>query len=96
MSKYLISTVETYRVDTESQVKELIEEAKTNPYYELSKYTSQKKEKTQKGEIVDEWFRVTLTKIFENEKEPCMETSIEYKAAATVADKESFEITDED
>ena len=92
MAKYLISTVETYRVDTETQVKELIEEAKANPYYKLSKYASQKKEKKAKGEIVDEWFRVTLTKVFEDEKDPYAEATIEYKSNITIAQNEGFKL----
>jgi len=82
MAVFLISTVETYRVDTETQVKELIESAKKDPSYTLSKYSSQKKERKQKGEVVDEWYRVTLTKVFEDEKDPCVETKIEYKSSA--------------
>ena len=38
MSKYLVSTVETYRVENEKEATALIEEAKQNTDYILSKY----------------------------------------------------------
>ena len=79
MSKYLISVTETYRVDTEAEAAVLIDEAKKDNKYDLKKYTSQKKERKQKGEVVDEWHQVVLTKIFDDEKEPIGATTVEYK-----------------
>lgn len=79
MSKYLISVTETYRVDTEAEAAVLIDEAKKDNKYDLKKYTSQKKERKQKGEIVDEWHQVVLTKIFDDEKEPIGAATVEYK-----------------
>jgi hypothetical protein len=70
MSKYLIDTTETYRVDTEAEVEQLIAEAKKNGEYILSKYSSTHKEKKVKGVIEDEWYKVTLVKKFNDEKEP--------------------------
>ena len=55
MAKYLISVTETYRVDTETEAAKIIEEAKVDGKYVLSKYSSVKKERKQKGEIIDEW-----------------------------------------
>lgn len=75
MAKYLISVTETYRVDTEAEAAKIIEEAKVNGKYVLSKYSSVKKERKQKGDIIDEWYRLTLTKVFTDEKEP--DTNIE-------------------
>lgn len=77
--KYLIQTTETYRVDTEDQVKEMIEEAKADGRFQLSKYTSQHKEKKTKGEVVDEWYKVTFTKTFTDEKEPEATATINYE-----------------
>jgi hypothetical protein len=51
MSKYLISTVETYRVDSETEVARIIEDAKNDSKYELVKYSSTAKETKQKGHI---------------------------------------------
>ena len=79
MSKYLISVTETYRVDTEAEAAVLIDEAKKDNKYDLKKYTSQKKERKKKGEIVDEWHQVVLTKIFDDEKEPIGAATVEYK-----------------
>ena len=78
MAKYLISVTETYRVDTEAEAAKIIEEAKVDGKYVLSKYSSVKKERKQKGEIIDEWYRLTLTKVFEDEKEPIGSATIEY------------------
>ena len=47
--KYLITTTEVYRVDTEEQVKQIIEEAKTDNHFIVTKYTSQYKERKQKA-----------------------------------------------
>ena len=80
MSKYLISTTEVYRVDSEAEAKELIEQAKVAPEYGLAKYTSEYKERKQKGEIIDEYYKVTLVKRFNNEKEPEADINIIYEA----------------
>ena len=52
MSKYLVSTVETYRVDTEAEATKAIEEAKNDNSYVLGKYTSEHKTRKSKGEII--------------------------------------------
>ncbi len=78
MSKYLVSVVETYRVDTEDEAVKLIEEAKHNNKYELTKYTNEHKEVKQKGEIVDEYQKVSLTKFINDIKDPYEGTQIEY------------------
>lgn len=79
MSKYLIATSEIYRVDSEEEVEKLISEAKNDNHYELKKYLSQKKERKEKKEIVDSWFQVTLTKIFNDEKEPEDNVKVNYE-----------------
>ena len=76
---YLVRTVETYRVGNESEAKKLIESAKAEKVYTLSKYSSEYKCSKSKGEIVDEWYRVTLTKDFNVEKEPDCSVDISYK-----------------
>ena len=82
MSKHLISVTEVYRVDNEDQAARLIEDAKNSNQYTLSKYSSVHKERKQKGEVIDEWYRLTLTKVFDDEKEPISEVSIEYQNGA--------------
>lgn len=78
MSVYLIKTDETYRADSEEEATNFITEAKEDGRFILAKYTAVKKEQKAKGEIIDEWYRVTLTKVFDSEKEPCGSTTIEY------------------
>jgi hypothetical protein len=78
MSKYLITTSETYRVDSEEEVNILLEEAKTSNKYDLSKYNCQYKEKKIKGEVLDSWYKVTLVKNFNDEKEPSSTIEISY------------------
>ena len=70
MAKYLVSTTETYRVDTERESAEAIEEAKKDTTYILGKYTNEHKERKSKGEVVDEYWKLTLTKMFNDIKEP--------------------------
>ena len=47
--KYLVSTTETYRVDSETAVEQLIAEAKSAHEYDLAKYTREYKERKAKG-----------------------------------------------
>lgn len=79
MKQYLIQTVETYRVESESAAAALIDEAKADKNFILVKYSSEHKERKQKGEIVDSWFRVTLTKAFTEEREPLINHNIKYE-----------------
>lgn len=78
MAKYLISTSETYRVSNEEEAKALIEDAKKENCSILSKYSCVYKEQKQKGEIVQSWYRVTLTKQFTDEKEPDSQIEVSY------------------
>ena len=78
MGKYLISTVETYRVDTEHEAVAAIEEAKKDNHYILGKYSSEYKEKKSKGEVIDEYYKVTLTKKFNDINDPITEMTVDY------------------
>ena len=77
--RYLIQTVETYRADTEAEAKGVIEEAKAAGEYALTKYASEKKEVKAKGEVIDEYYKVTLTKAFTSIKEPDSVASVIYE-----------------
>ena len=79
MSKYLVSTTETYRVDTENEATKAIEEAKQNGSYVLGKYTSEHKERKSKGEVIDEYWKLTLTKLFNDIKEPDSIVNVNYE-----------------
>lgn len=77
--KYLLKTTEEYRVSSEEEATQLIEESKKESGYILQKYSSQYKERKQKGEVIDAYFKVTLTKHFTDEKEPEFQTKITYE-----------------
>lgn len=79
MSKYLVSTTETYRVDSESEATRAIEEAKKENSYTLSKYTNEHKERKSKGEVIDEYWKLTLTKNFNDIKEPNSIITVDYE-----------------
>lgn len=76
--KFLLEVTESYRVNSQTEVDSLIEQAKTSNEYALVKYNCQQKEQKQKGEIIDNWFKVSLTKRFNIEKEPDRDVSISY------------------
>ena len=54
--KELIKKTETYRVDTEDEAIDMIQDFRNkSSIYEVTKATYVKKQKKSKGEIVDEW-----------------------------------------
>ena len=73
MSKYLTKVVETYRIGSESEVEKFIAELKKDSRFEIAKYSSTKKTRKEKGEIVDEWIQ-----FFNDEKYPDSEIKIDY------------------
>lgn len=81
MSKFLCSVVESYRVDSVAEADELIAEARTSSIYELKKSNIQKKEVKQKGEIIDEFYLLTLTKDIQSPKEPEVNVDLEYEVS---------------
>lgn len=70
MSVYFLGSDEKYRCDTEAEAKWLIEQAKKSSQYTVKKVREEIRTQKQKGEIVDEWKRVIITKEFCQEKEP--------------------------
>ena len=74
--KYLIETTEVYRVSTEDEAKVVIEEAKKKS--EVIKYNCVYRCKKQKGEIVEDWYKVTVFKRWTDEKEPTGCTKVTY------------------
>ena len=64
MAAEIVKITEEYIVDTEEEAKALIEKAKEDTSFELIKYSSDKKEKKSKGEVVDSWYSLKLTKKF--------------------------------
>lgn len=86
MSKYLLTATEVYRVDTENEVEELIQNAKDSYEFELKKYNREYKTKKQGGEIVDEYYKVSLVKVFNDEKDPV--TPVSYISYSSLKDEE--------
>lgn len=84
--KYLIDVTEIYRVDTEPEADQLLEEAKASGV--LNKYSCIYKERKSKGDILDSWYRVSLTKHFTEEKEPENNIKISYEGLPN--DERSF------
>ena len=78
--KYLIETTEIYRVETEDEAKTVVEQAKRNST--VVKYNCTYKEKKAKGEVVDSWYRVSITKRWDDEKEPSGSTTVSYGVAS--------------
>ena len=76
--KYLITTTEVYRVDTEAEAQTVIETAKADSHFILNKYVSEYKERKSKGEVIDEYFKVSLVKSFTDIREPDSQVSVEY------------------
>ena len=70
MAKYLCNVVETYRVETEAEADALIEAARENSLYNLTKSSITHKEVKQKGEVIDEYYLVALTKFIQEHKNP--------------------------
>lgn len=79
MSKYLIQTTEVYRADSEAEAQEIISAAKAAEEYTLTKYSSEKKEVKAKGELVDEYYKISLTKAFTDIKDPGIQVDIIYE-----------------
>lgn len=77
--KYLIQTVETYRVDSEAEAEQLIQEAKKDTKFDLLKSSTEKKDVKAKGEIVDTYYKVQLNKGFNDIKEPETDVHINYE-----------------
>lgn len=76
MSKYLVSTVETYRVDTEAEVTRVIEEAKSDSSYELAQYISKRKDIKKTDET---YWELSLKKIFNDIKDPISTIEVNYE-----------------
>lgn len=76
--KYLTKVTEVYRIDTEEEVDSFIKDQKSQNIGELVKYNSSKKEVKAKGELIDSYFRVEITRIMNDEKEPDAVIEVNY------------------
>ena len=76
--KYLLNVVETYRLEDENQVEEFLKELKADDRFIVTRYSSTKKERKSKGEVIDEYIKFSVTKTFNSEKEPEDEITVDY------------------
>lgn len=77
--KHLIKTTETYVLSNENDVEKFLDTLKDDPLFELSKYSSTKKVIKEKGEIIDEYIKLDITRVFNQEKEPCKKVEIKFE-----------------
>lgn len=77
--RYLLKTVDTYRVATIADVEALHEELLNNPAFVLTAFSYKTKVVKAKGEVIDEYQVVSATKIFTDEKEPDRTVTITYE-----------------
>lgn len=77
--RYLTKVVETYRLSSEKEVEEFLKELKSDQRFTVAKYSSTKKEKKSKGEVIDEWIRFEVTKLFNDEAEPVDVINVNYE-----------------
>ena len=75
---YLTKVVETYRIGSEKEVEAFLAELKKDRRFTVAKYSSTKKEKKQKGEVIDEWIRFEVTKVFNDEVTPDSVIEVNY------------------
>lgn len=93
--RFLVSSTEVYRVDSEREAKALIEEAKADNNYTLTKYASEYKEIKSKGAIADTYFKVTLTKAFNDIKDPMELIGVNY-VSTRLQNNEEYEEGEEE
>ncbi len=77
--KYLINSVDTYRVATVADVEALHEELKNDSHFTLAAFSYKTKTIKSKGDIIDEYQLVTVKKLFNEEKEPDSFIEINYE-----------------
>ena len=77
--KYLINTVDTYRVSTVSEVERLHEELKNDSSFELVSFSYKTKQIKSKGDVIDEYQLVQAKKVFTDEKNPTEEINVYYE-----------------
>lgn len=77
--KYLIYTTEVYRVDNMEAVEALRAEVEADGRYAVNSFSYKAKNKKEKGEIVEEWYQVSVKKIFNDEKDPYSDVNVHYE-----------------
>lgn len=93
--RYLTKVVETYRLSSEKEVEEFLKELKSDHRFTVAKYSSTKKEKKSKGEVIDEWIRFEVTKLFNDEAEPVDVINVNYEQKSAFNINETIEEEEE-
>lgn len=94
--KYLIKTVETWRVGSEDEAAALIAEAKNDSRFQVIKSTTDYKTVKSKGEIIDEYWLTSITKQFTDAKEPDCTASVSYNVDSGAFPDPVYKDEDED
>lgn len=68
--KFLIQTTEIFRCDSEQEAEIFLKDMKKDKNYEITSSTVAKKEVKQKGEVVDSYIKLTVKKVYNEEKDP--------------------------
>lgn len=77
--KFLLSVQEVYRFDTYTEAENFIKDQKASDLWVLKKHDIELKEIKEKKEVVDTYYKVTVVKVFNDEKEPeILNTKLEY------------------
>lgn len=92
--KYLIQTQEVYRVSSENEAANLIAEAKKS--FTVLKSSTEYKTIKAKGEIVEEYWKVTITKQFTDIKEPEMTYEVNYRAGSGFPEPKGYSSEEDD
>ena len=79
MNRYLLKAVDTYRVPNEAAVEALHEELLNDPCFDLVGFSYKVKQIKAKGEVIDEFYKVTLAKTFTDIKEPDAQVEVIYE-----------------
>lgn len=77
--KYLISEVDTYRVETVDEAEALGTELRNDSHFTVTSFGYKTKQVKSKGEVIDEYQLVTVKKVFNEEKEPGSSIEINYE-----------------
>lgn len=92
MSKYLVSVIETTRVDSVAEVEQFHKQLKEDKRFDLKKFEYTHKDVKSKSEIIDSYELVKATLVFNNEKEPDRSVKIDFDiqdgAFPTIADND--------
>lgn len=86
---YLCQTTEIYRVNSEKAAADLISEAKSK--FSVIKSSTEYKNIKCKGEIVEEYWKVTIVKNFNDIKNPDVKVDVSYEISHS-----NFPTLDED